>query len=101
MLFCKQCHNLMVKNTSQGKLLFECPTCNNIEQATPSDTLIHYEDKGVYQLRKSGKTIYHYPSNPKIELPCPKCKAGLVGWERDLQLNKIYGCKCGYTWTSK
>ena len=97
-MFCSSCHNLLKKVTDANSLKFQCEKCGEEYPAKDIDTLLYTEDKKIYNLYKDGKSIFHYPSNQKIFKDCKSCNAKMVAFERDSELNKIYGCACGYTW---
>lgn len=98
MSLCKKCDNLLTKDTTGGKLKYICPSCGTEFPSTGYDTLIYESNNKTFDVKKSGKTIYHYPANQKIMTPCPKCDDEIVAWELDHLQQKIYGCKCGYSW---
>lgn len=97
-MLCAECNNLLTKVTDQGKLRYLCETCGTEFAASGRDTLIHQEDNKSYSLSKDGKIIWNYPANPKTYKDCGKCKAKIVAWERDRDMNIIYGCACGNSW---
>lgn len=92
---------MLQRHTAMNKLKYTCPACGAEYSAGAADTLIFTEDKKTYSLTKDGRTIWHYPSNQKVFRKCENprgCKNTLVAWENDSELNKIYGCECGYSW---
>lgn len=99
-MLCPNCQNMLQKITDTNKLKFLCESCGTEYKATGVDTLIYNEDQQRYSLTKNGRTIWHYPANPKVMKSCqaPRCDQKIVAWENDSQLNKIYGCQCGYSW---
>jgi DNA-directed RNA polymerase subunit M/transcription elongation factor TFIIS len=97
-MLCASCNNLLEKVTDMGKLMYFCQSCGTEFAAQGRDTLISSEDNKSYSLSKDGKTIWHYPANPKCFRDCSKCKSKIVAWENDKDMNKIYGCACGYSW---
>lgn len=97
-MLCAQCNNILQKVTDTGKLKYLCITCGTEYTANGQDTLIYIEDNKSYSLSKDGKTIWHYPANPKVFKSCEKCSIKIVAWENDKDMNKIYGCQCGYSW---
>jgi DNA-directed RNA polymerase subunit M/transcription elongation factor TFIIS len=100
-MLCPLCNNILHKNTELNKLRFVCNSCGTEYKATAEDTLIYNTNKQTYSLSKDGRTIYYYPANQKVFRPCEsskKCNEKIVAWENDSELNKIYGCKCGYSW---
>jgi len=100
MVLCPKCDNILTKATNTGHVRFICASCGHEAKASGIDTLIYQEGAQKIEMKKSGKTIFWYAANPKMHYPggCPKCKESIVGWELDRQLQKIYGCKCGYSW---
>lgn len=98
MSLCITCKNLLEKDTSGDKLKFKCSTCGDEYDSHGYDTLIYSADHKTFNYKKSGTTIFGYPSNQKIFLDCPSCKAKIVGWEEDHLQEKVYGCQCGYSW---
>lgn len=98
-MFCSKCDNLLHKITTDGTLKLGCLSCGSEFPVSPKDTLLISENDKPYETKKSGKVIFNYPSNQLSIDPCPKCKVKLTAWELDQQMNKIYGCNCGYSWT--
>ena len=99
-MLCVQCNNVLQKITDSNRLRYLCTNCGSEYKASSSDTMIYSEDKKIYSQEKNGRSIYFYPSNQKIFKSCrsDKCKAKIVAWEIDREMNKIYGCECGYSW---
>lgn len=99
-MLCPRCNNILQKITDANKLKFLCPTCGSDYKATGVDTLIIANDKKMYSLAKDGRVIWFYPANQKVFKHCQAkgCKHNIVAWEEDGEMNKIYGCQCGYTW---
>lgn len=97
-MFCIECNNILTKITDTNELKFVCVTCGNEYAANGRDTLISNVDKKNYSMSKSGKVIYYYNSNPKVLKPCEKCTSKIVAYEIDAEMNRMYGCACGYSW---
>jgi DNA-directed RNA polymerase subunit M/transcription elongation factor TFIIS len=97
-MLCASCHNILQKVTDTGKLKYLCLTCGTEYAAKGHDTLTYIEDNRSYSLSKDGRTIWYYPANPKVWKECTKCKLKMIAWEHDVDMNKIYGCQCGYSW---
>jgi DNA-directed RNA polymerase subunit M/transcription elongation factor TFIIS len=99
MTICKQCKNILTKQTGSSGLKFICGSCGEEYKSTASDTRMSHESSVVKLFRpKSGTAIYHYASNPKSYTPCPECKSPITAWERTNEFRKIHGCQCGYSW---
>lgn len=99
MSLCSFCNNLLDKITDVDKLIFKCGACGAEFKASDDDTLLYHKETNIsFEIHKSGKTIFNYPSNPKEFKECPECKAEIVGWELDYKKAKNYGCNCGHSW---
>jgi DNA-directed RNA polymerase subunit M/transcription elongation factor TFIIS len=99
-MLCPNCHNILQKITESNKLKFLCASCGSEFKATGSDTLIFSEETQLYSLSKDGRVIWSYPANQKVFKKCESksCSKKIVAWESDNEMNKIYGCQCGYSW---
>lgn len=97
-MLCSYCNNILEKTTESGVLKFNCGTCGSQFESKGEDSLISNDDKQIFHLIKNGRTIWFYPSNQKVFKACIKCKSKIVAFEVDSQMNKIYGCSCGYSW---
>lgn len=99
-MLCPRCNNILQKITDSSKLKFMCTTCGSEYKASGLDTLIFNDDDKKYSLTKDGRTIWFYPANQKVVKDCDskKCSKKTVAWENDVEMNKIYGCECGYSW---
>lgn len=100
-MLCSNCNNLLEKRTSNNGVKFHCASCGSVFDADIEATLIYNTDKEIkYNLTKTGKSIFAYPSNPKVQMKCPKCPAQILGYEVDNQMRKTYGCgDCNHTFT--
>jgi DNA-directed RNA polymerase subunit M/transcription elongation factor TFIIS len=99
-MLCPHCNNILQKITDSNRLKYLCISCGSEYKASGMDTLIYSEDKKTYSLAKDGRSIWFYPANQKVFKACQsaKCKSKIVAWEQDIEMNKIYGCECGYSW---
>ena len=97
-MLCSNCKNILEKVSDSSGLKFRCTSCGSDFPANSKDSLFIDDEKKIYSLAKSGKSIWYYPSNPKVLKPCPECKAKIVAYERDKEMNNRYGCQCGHTW---
>jgi DNA-directed RNA polymerase subunit M/transcription elongation factor TFIIS len=99
-MLCKNCDNLLEKQTTSNSLKYICLNCGCEFESNPVDSLIFINDKkSKYTITKKGKDIFNYPSNIKIFKKCTNCPAKIVAYENDKDLNKIYGCgSCNYSW---
>lgn len=98
-MLCDKCDNILRKIFHQGEMVHAC-TCSNIYTISEIDTLIYDEEKKDFTLAKDGRSIWHYPSNPKVKMQCnaSNCKEPIVAYEVLKDLSRVYGCKCGYSW---
>ena len=98
-MYCNNCFNLLTSFFHNSVLKHKCNACGSIFDIEGVNTLVYADQTNeVFDMKKSGKTIYYYPCNQKIELDCPSCDEHITAWERDYRDNKVYGCKCGYSW---
>lgn len=98
-MICTNCNNILIRQTGVQELKYMCLSCGSLYSATNQDSLLYSEEGNAkFTLTKNGKSIYFYPSNQKVYKKCTKCSHPIVAWENDKELNKIYGCQCGYSW---
>ncbi len=98
-MICKNCNNLLVRQTGVQELKFFCKSCGSEFKSETKDTLLYMEEGNAkFNIPKNGKLIYNYPSNSKILKKCPSCNYGLISYELDDDLNRLYGCQCGHSW---
>lgn len=99
-MFCVTCNNILIKRYNNNVLKFFCEVCGSEYDTKGDDTLMYNEDKEKFAVIKDGRVIFFYPSNQKVFKNCEskKCTKTIVAWEQDSDMNKIYGCECGYSW---
>lgn len=99
-MFCPTCNNILIKKYNNNVLKFFCETCGSEFDTTGTDTMMFNEDKEKFSVVKDGRIIFFYPANHKVFKQCEskKCNKNIVAWEQDSDMNKIYGCECGYSW---
>ena len=99
MRFCKNCERAMVRNTSTGLVVFECP-CGVEEPGTPEDCRIGGALLGAggttEMYRKLIRTAPIDRVNQLVERFCPACGLDYMTQIRvgDAEVI-IYKCKCG------
>lgn len=95
---------LLTPITVGDKLKFKSNKTGNTYDAKPEHTLLAGEEIGVVhsmsKYKNTIRTTAFDPTNPRIEKPCPKCKAEIVSYQRLGDDKKvIYACVCGNIWT--
>jgi len=103
-LFCKFCDNLLIVNTTDNVLKFECITCHTQYPSSDADSLRFKEtrDQNIMIYSKLLDKAAQDPANPKVYKTCPKCKFNVAKMIRIGDDMKIiltcYNKSCGYQW---
>lgn len=101
-LYCDTCNNLLIINTFDDVLKFECMSCRTTYPSMPDDTLRYEEtkDQNIMIHSKLLEKAVDDPVNPKVYKSCPKCKntvAKIIRLGNDMKI--IYTCvKCKHQW---
>jgi DNA-directed RNA polymerase subunit M/transcription elongation factor TFIIS len=101
MIFCPTCDNLTKLHFETHKLYYQCGACKEQYELNDEDTLVEENAKIHVIPDKSGKSIFNYPSNPKLYKTCinKKCKQTILAYELYDKVKKIYGCGgCNQAW---
>lgn len=98
-MLCDKCDNILTKVFKDSELVYRC-SCGTDYPVSDIDSLILDEEKKAYTLIKDGRTIWYYPSNPKVWMKCNRksCKETIVAFETSPDMSKVYGCQCGHSW---
>ena len=98
MRFCPACQRVMIRNTSTGKVVFQCP-CGVAEPGRAEDARIAGAVLGAGETtemyRKLIRTAPFDRTNQKVMRTCPKCGLDYMTQLRIGEAEVIaYGCKC-------
>ena len=99
-MFCDNCRNILKFENNDNNPLFRCTVCFEDYSVSNIDTLIYADDQKKITVSRSGKSIWYYPSNPKIKKACESktCKETIIAYENESDMGRIYGCRCNYSW---
>ena len=99
-MFCKNCENLLSTDYTNEHYDLYCNLCNLKYKRSALNSKIYNDVKAIDNFNYDGSEIYHYKCNPKIRGKCPneKCNYSIISWIKNINNEKIYGCRCGYSW---
>lgn len=101
-IFCKYCKNLLLVNTIDNVLKFECNSCHSKYDSSAEDSLRYEDTKGgnimIFNkiLQNAGKD----PANPKVYKKCSRCQYEIAKQVRlGDEMKLINTCiNCNYQW---
>jgi phage FluMu protein Com len=95
-MYCEICGALLYENTSENKLVYECPRGHVVNiKIDPRNTLIFSINRTLPEFRgRFLENIIHDRSHAFVDSPC-KCGAQYRKFSRTAGYKPMYICVCG------